>query len=400
VFVDALDTSLTKNNEYFQESQEPIERTCLPVKKDPNAKVSLWTVLKDIIGKDLTHFALPVYFNEPMSMIQRTAEAFESDYLLDKAGCEKNSLTRLLYISIFVISQFQNVAYRTTKPFNPLLGETFEIINDRYKLFGEQVSHHPPVSALCMENDNYKVETDTQVSTRFWGKSLEFKPIGFQRIFLKKFDEHYIVQRPNALASNIIIGKMYLDVSGESIVENVKTKEKSNIYFKTKGWTEASYGKCEGFVKDSKGTKKYELKGKWFDSISVTDLESNDSFLAWKSKERPKDFQFYFYFSHFTLQLNYLPEALKKVLPPTDCRMRPDQRALENGDLKLAATEKLRIEDKQRAARKELEAKHLKYKPVYFDEEVTSSGLKMYNFNYQYWKDREKQDWSKLSNIF
>ena len=381
VFVDALDTSLTKNEDYLSDSQEPIERTCLPVKKDPNAKVSLWTVLKDIIGKDLTHFALPVYFNEPISMIQRTAEVFESDYLLDKASYEKNSLSRLLYLSIFVISQFQNVVHRTTKPFNPVLGETYEIINERYRLFGEQVSHHPPVSALHIENDNYKVETDTQVSTKFWGKSLEFKPIGFQRIYLKKSDEHYIVQRPTPLASNIIIGKMYLDVGGESVVENIKTKEKAYIFFKTKGWTEASYGKCEGYIKDSKGTKKYILKGKWFDSITVTDLETNESFIAWRSKERQKDSQFYFFFSNFTLQLNYLTDKLKKLLPPTDSRMRPDQRALENGDIKLAASEKVRIEEKQRAARKELEQKHLKYKPIYFDEEVTSSGLKMYNFN-------------------
>ena len=54
-------------------------------------------------------------------------------------------------------------------------------------------------------------------------------------------------------------------------------------------------------------------------------------------------------FTNFTLQLNHLPPALKNKLPPTDSRFRPDQRALEVGDLVKAAEEKARLEDKQRA---------------------------------------------------
>lgn len=40
--------------------------------------------------------------------------------------------------------------------------------------------------------------------------------------------------------------------------------------------------------------------------------------------------------THFSLQLNYLTKELENILPPTDSRRRPDQRALENGDLVLA----------------------------------------------------------------
>jgi len=51
-------------------------------------------------------------------------------------------------------------------------------------------------------------------------------------------------------------------------------------------------------------------------------------------------------FTYFTLQLNYLPPGLKERLPPSDSRLRPDQRALEEGDLIKAASEKARLEDK------------------------------------------------------
>ena len=36
-----------------------------------------------------------------------------------------------------------------SKPFNPLLGETYELVlPGKYKFLAEQVSHHPPVSAF------------------------------------------------------------------------------------------------------------------------------------------------------------------------------------------------------------------------------------------------------------
>ena len=41
-----------------------------------------------------------------------------------------------------------------------------------------------------------------------------------------------------------------------------------------------------------------------------------------------------------------------QMVAPTDSRHRPDQRALEVGDLTLATPEKLRLEEKQRAARR------------------------------------------------
>lgn len=35
--------------------------------------------------------------------------------------------------------------------------------------------------------------------------------------------------------------------------------------------------------------------------------------------------------TQFAIQLNELTDGLKEVLPPTDCRLRPDQAALEQG---------------------------------------------------------------------
>jgi len=67
--------------------------------------------------------------------------------------------------------------------------------------------------------------------------------------------------------------------------------------------------------------------------------------MDWKCRPKPEQSPNYFFFTEYSLQLNYLPEELKDKLPPTDVRLRPDIRALENGDMKLAAAEKHRLEE-------------------------------------------------------
>lgn len=63
-------------------------RTCLPYMKDPTDRPSVWKVLKDAVGKDLSRFCVPVYFNEPISMVQKVAEIMEYQATLIEADKE------------------------------------------------------------------------------------------------------------------------------------------------------------------------------------------------------------------------------------------------------------------------------------------------------------------------
>ncbi len=60
-------------------------RKSLPQPKEKEKSVSLWSMIKDNIGKDLSKVCLPVYFNEPISSLQRCFEDVEYAYLLDRA---------------------------------------------------------------------------------------------------------------------------------------------------------------------------------------------------------------------------------------------------------------------------------------------------------------------------
>ena len=76
--------------------------------------------------------------------------------MLEKAIDEPDSLKRLAIVSAYAISMFTNLEKSNTKPFNPMLGETFEYVTDKYKVIAEQVSHHPPVTAWhCIGNKGF-----------------------------------------------------------------------------------------------------------------------------------------------------------------------------------------------------------------------------------------------------
>ena len=70
---------------------------------------------------------MPVNFNEPLSMLQRITEDFEYSEYLDRAAAASTVEEQLALVSAFSVSSYASTLIRTTKPFNPLLGETYEL---------------------------------------------------------------------------------------------------------------------------------------------------------------------------------------------------------------------------------------------------------------------------------
>ena len=129
------------------------------------------------------------------------------------------------------------------------------------------------------------------------------------------------------------------------------------------------------------------MQGKWIESLTVTNLKTKEDTLIWKSNPLPAESDSMYHFTNFTLQLNHLEASLCSYIPPTDSRLRPDQRALEEGDLRLAADEKIRLEDKQRKAKKLRDENGILYKPKYFEEYCDPvSGEVGYKYIGGYWE--------------
>ena len=69
-----LQNDMSQNNQLvFVENKEmlnePRERTELTWLKDPSIKLSIWAVIKDSIGKDISKLTVPVYFNDPLNLL-------------------------------------------------------------------------------------------------------------------------------------------------------------------------------------------------------------------------------------------------------------------------------------------------------------------------------------------
>ena len=141
----------------FPVTSDQPTRSQLPHLIDPNRKISILKLLKDSIGKDLTKIAFPAYMNEPISMLQKLSEAFDYKDVLDKAAATKDPGLRMAYCMAFMFIPYFNTPLRVKKPFNPLLGETFDLKLGSLDMVCEQVSHHPPISASFGKCREYEV---------------------------------------------------------------------------------------------------------------------------------------------------------------------------------------------------------------------------------------------------
>lgn len=147
-------------------------RTKLPFLRPPNETVPIWSLISKFVGQDLTKISLPVILSEPLSTNQRVCECVNLDeQMIAETAQEPNSLRRLAKTIVHNLIQYNLTKSRTKKPFNPMLGETYELVTEDFRWISEQVSHHPPITAYYQEGRGYKINgfADTKSSFGFGG---------------------------------------------------------------------------------------------------------------------------------------------------------------------------------------------------------------------------------------
>lgn len=71
-------------------------RSCLPSPSPNNSTISLWNILRNNIGKDLSKVTMPVQLNEPLNTLQRLCEELEYSELLDRAASTQDPFERMV----------------------------------------------------------------------------------------------------------------------------------------------------------------------------------------------------------------------------------------------------------------------------------------------------------------
>ncbi|XP_036176948.1 oxysterol-binding protein-related protein 1 isoform X2 [Myotis myotis] len=417
-------------------------RTSLPSPMFSRNDFSIWSILRKCIGMELSKITMPVIFNEPLSFLQRLTEYMEHTYLIQKASSLSDPTERMQCVAAFAVSAVASQWERTGKPFNPLLGETYELVRDDlgFRLISEQVSHHPPISAFHAEglNNDFVFHGSIYPKLKFWGKSVEAEPKGTITLELLEHNEAYTWTNPTCCVHNIIVGKLWIEQYGNVEITNHKTGDKCVLNFKPCGLFGKELHKVEGYIQDKSKKKLCALYGKWteclysvdpatFDAFKKNDKKNTEekkhskqvsaseesdempmpdsesvfvipgSVLLWRIAPRPPNSAQMYNFTSFAMVLNEIDKDMESVIPKTDCRLRPDIRAMENGEIDLASEEKKRLEEKQRAARKNRSRSEEDWRTRWFHQGPNPhNGAQDWLYSGSYW-DR---NYSNLPDIY
>uniref|UniRef100_A0A8C2AND5 Oxysterol-binding protein n=1 Tax=Cyprinus carpio TaxID=7962 RepID=A0A8C2AND5_CYPCA len=378
-------------------------RTTLPAVCPDNSHVGLMTILYNNIGKDLSRVSMPAALNEPVCLLQRLCEELEYSDLLDTANHTDDPYQRMVYIAAFAISGYATAQYRNRyKPFNPVLGETFECIReDRgVRYISEQVSHHPPISACHAESNNFNFWQDQRWKNKFWGKSLEIMPTGMVNVTLKKYGDHYEWNKVVTCIHNVLSQQRYLEHYGEVIIRNLKSSVCTCkiTFVKSRYWgSDGSKNEVQGQVLDETGNVVHRFGGFWHEGIFCDTLPNPQC--IWKPNPQPKNYMLYYGFSSFAMEMNELTPDLKPLLPPTDTRLRPDQRLLEEGKIEETDKKKDEVEEKQRERRKILAKRGEEHIPRFFRKTLDAAGREVWIYNGTYWKIRDNPGFANVKNL-
>ncbi|CDJ61640.1 Oxysterol-binding protein, related [Eimeria maxima] len=386
----------------------PGQRLALP-KPRTEFKVNLWSVLKDCIGRDLSRIAMPVYFNEPTSFLQRQCEDLQYCELLNLSCRFPRSVDRLLGLTLYALSPYASAVGRTYKPFNPLLGETFELKHKGFRFLSEQVTMP-----------------------------------GVARVKLHRTGERFSYKRTKMLIHNVIWGKLWIEVDGTSLVENETSGDFAVVQFLRKGWLDKTCHHLRAIVFEASGRPAYRLSGQWSSALYVEEApafpdhkkwkippqveeyrrsetgppaDSPDNQLdavvsqywesiawvessrrlIWRPTARPPNADQFYGFGYFTMDLNNLSPDYAAHAAPTDSRRRPDQRLYEAGRVDEAVEQKNRLEEKQREAARARPRGECDYQPCWFERQQNSED---WVYKGGYWEAREEGQWGCCPDIF
>nr|XP_021558406.1 oxysterol-binding protein-related protein 6 isoform X7 [Neomonachus schauinslandi] len=375
-------------------------RTCLPAPCPDTSNINLWNILRNNIGKDLSKVSMPVELNEPLNTLQHLCEEIEYSELMDKASETDDPYERMVLIAAFAVSGYCSTYFRAgSKPFNPVLGETYECIREDkgFRFFSEQVSHHPPISACHCESKNFVFWQDIRWKNKFWGKSMEILPVGTLNVMLPKYGDCYVWNKVTTCIHNILSGRRWIEHYGEVTIRNTKSSVCiCKLTFVKVNYWNSNVNEVQGVVMDQEGKVVHRLFGKWHEGLYCGVAPSAKC--IWRPGSMPTNYELYYGFTRFAIELNELDPVLKDLLPPTDARFRPDQRFLEEGNLEAAAAEKQRVEELQRSRRRYMEENNLEHIPKFFKKVIDANQREAWVSNDTYWELRKDPGFSKVDS--
>jgi len=227
---------------------------------DPPTSSMLSFVLSNLrVGMDLSRMPLPTWFMQKRSILESYSDFFRHSKEFVKIAKEPTAEARILQCFRWFIlgfyDHFHSLSDIAKKPFNSILGETYstefqidEASGDKNEespwpwtsannvsFYGEQVSHHPPISAFYAECPSSRIEACCymQVLAKFRGFHIKAKNIGAIVVSLIDSGEEYVIQMPNGFG-RALLSTPWAEAGGKGTITCAKTGFSVEIEFLTK----------------------------------------------------------------------------------------------------------------------------------------------------------------------
>jgi len=225
-------------------------------------QISIMGVVKRFIsqlsyGQDLTKIAMPSEFLNPYSVLEFVSLRYLTRFpILLEANAHTEPHYRMLHvIRWFLASLVEAKMYK--KPYNPVVCEThscyIESNGGSTHFIGEQVSHHPPVTALHVRNEDSGVSLQGTISfgVKFWLNSVTVNTTGYITVTMAKHGgEEYAFQKAlhDLHLKNVVFGTRRMRWQNTIKIVCKQTNCEAEITFDQSGNDETLSGSitCEG----------------------------------------------------------------------------------------------------------------------------------------------------------
>ncbi|KAK4903943.1 Oxysterol-binding protein 4, partial [Elasticomyces elasticus] len=349
----------------------------------PTASKGSWTsFLKSIasFNGDLSSLTAPAFILSSQSLVEFSGCWAENQALFLAPASESDPQKRALLVLRWLINTLhQQFCSRSEKygnekkPLNPFLGELFlghwdAPDGSKTTLISEQVSHHPPVTAYCVENAQHKIQIQGYNGQKAsFSRTIHVKQIGHSILTLyppgSSAPEVYLITLPPLHVENLIYGAPFVEIEKFAHLSS-SSGFTAKIDYSGKGWLS---GKKNSFTammwseNDKKSSEKhplYSLDGQWSDTFAIREGDGGKKSNALET------------ISSADVKLSPLI-----VAPIDEQDMLESRRAwqgvakgIEKGDMDATSAHKTRVETAQRALRRKEEQEGRSWKRVFFSQ--------------------------------
>ncbi|RLN44187.1 hypothetical protein BBJ29_003226 [Phytophthora kernoviae] len=316
-------------------------------------------VVKDVIksagakileGKSAVSLSLPVRIFEPRTNLERICDLMlYAPTFLNVAYAQNDPLERFKYVITNAVAGLHH-SIGQLKPFNPILGETFQAtLNDGTDVSCEHTSHHPPISNFQFTGEKYSI-----AGFVVWAASMSVKSNAMLNTnkgpVRASFPESEGLPAttieynlPYLQIGGLLWGDRTVDIMGSMVFEDKRNHLQCELRLNP------DEKKGMGGMFSSSKTPTDSLRGVILDTSVSPPREICDVSGSWLHNLVFGDKT---YWSINKFQSGYMVPFPENKILSSDSRYREDLRYLAAGDMDEAQEWKVKLEVLQRADRK------------------------------------------------